>query len=278
MLYKYVDPDRIDVLQNRCIRYSQPEAFNDPFEIKPYISNIASEEAVQSQTQEVLPEALRPIYSGLPAELRNTMTFEQFYAVSKRFVAQNMTHVNGIFDTFTQIVRQQVSEHIAKVIGILSLTETPDNLLMWAHYAASHEGFVIGFDDQHPYFNERRGPKDEFHYLRKVDYRKQRPNAPMIELTGTEMFLVKSEQWSYENEWRILRPLQDAHQINDVGPYPIHLFVFPPAIIREIILGCRMPEEMRDKIIQTVKSDKQYRDVKILQAKPDEKEFRLIFE
>lgn len=39
ILYKYLTPDRIDVLQNCMVRYTQPGAFNDPFEVKPYISN-----------------------------------------------------------------------------------------------------------------------------------------------------------------------------------------------------------------------------------------------
>jgi DUF2971 family protein len=34
----------------------------------------------------------------------------------------------------------------AENIGILSLTRTPNNPLMWSHYANKHEGMVIGFD------------------------------------------------------------------------------------------------------------------------------------
>jgi hypothetical protein len=35
--------------------------------------------------------------------------------------------------------------HYRKALGILCLTETPDNHLMWVHYAAGHAGFVVGF-------------------------------------------------------------------------------------------------------------------------------------
>ena len=41
-------------------------------------------------------------------------------------------------------------EHAPNVIGVLSLSEKRDNLLMWAHYAAQHTGFVIGFDSENP--------------------------------------------------------------------------------------------------------------------------------
>jgi len=37
-------------------------------------------------------------------------------------------------------------------IGILSLAEHPDNLLMWFALSANHTGFVIEFDETHPFF------------------------------------------------------------------------------------------------------------------------------
>lgn len=41
---------------------------------------------------------------------------------------------------------------IASETLALSLSEKADDLLMWAHYAKHHEGFVIGFDGKHPMF------------------------------------------------------------------------------------------------------------------------------
>jgi hypothetical protein len=43
-LYKYLIPARLDVLERRRIRFTQPAAFNDPFEFKPYIESAASQE------------------------------------------------------------------------------------------------------------------------------------------------------------------------------------------------------------------------------------------
>ncbi|WP_430540204.1 DUF2971 domain-containing protein [Pseudomonas entomophila] len=39
---------------------------------------------------------------------------------------------------------------------------------MWAHYAASHSGFAIGFDTNHTFFNSRRSEHDEFFYLERL--------------------------------------------------------------------------------------------------------------
>jgi hypothetical protein len=38
MLYKYLAPERIDVLKNNLIRYPHPLLFNDPFESRRYFS------------------------------------------------------------------------------------------------------------------------------------------------------------------------------------------------------------------------------------------------
>jgi len=41
-LYKYVVPDRVDVLQNGSIRFTQSEYLNDPFELRPQIEQLLS--------------------------------------------------------------------------------------------------------------------------------------------------------------------------------------------------------------------------------------------
>jgi hypothetical protein len=41
ILYKYLHPDRIDVLTQKMVRFTQPGDFNDPFEFRPYIQSAA---------------------------------------------------------------------------------------------------------------------------------------------------------------------------------------------------------------------------------------------
>ena len=53
-LYKYLHPDRIDVLKNKSIRFSPPVAFNDPFEFKPVLSGIASSDYFKQYMDEQL--------------------------------------------------------------------------------------------------------------------------------------------------------------------------------------------------------------------------------
>src|SRR6185369_11649875 len=39
-VYKYLHPDRIDVLRNTLIRFTQPAALNDPFEVIPNLKDV----------------------------------------------------------------------------------------------------------------------------------------------------------------------------------------------------------------------------------------------
>ena len=39
-LYKYVTAERIDVLQNGLIRFSQPSALNDPWDMRPHVERL----------------------------------------------------------------------------------------------------------------------------------------------------------------------------------------------------------------------------------------------
>ena len=60
-LYKYLSPERIDVLQNKQIRFTQPEALNDPFELKPLFEELLPESAIE--------EALSPSMEFLEPSL-----------------------------------------------------------------------------------------------------------------------------------------------------------------------------------------------------------------
>ena len=52
-----------------------------------------------------------------------------------------------------QTIGRGLAAFINRAQGVLSLSRTNDSLLMWAHYADSHRGFVLGLDETHPFFN-----------------------------------------------------------------------------------------------------------------------------
>ncbi|PSU20403.1 hypothetical protein CTM97_17930 [Photobacterium phosphoreum] len=104
-------------------------------------------------------------------------------------------------------------ESFMSLHGIISLSETPDNLLMWSHYAGNHKGAVIEFtiDESDPFnlFNVCHIPISSDATLRKVNYRKNR-KAPLnnsLEDLRNHYYLTKSDEWIYEKEYRYIFPI-----------------------------------------------------------------------
>ncbi len=209
VLYKYLTPARIDVLERRRIRFTQPAAFNDPFEFKPHIESTASQEHLREYVEQNFDEILRKELKEYPI-LSKLLPGESAVDLLRPFKAS----IPGLFQLLEPSFLPGVSVAINSVfnanVGVLCLSEIRDSLLMWGHYTDNHEGFVIGFDQNHPFFSVRRGPEDEFGFLRQVKYCRNRPRVTMANTTGTEWFETKSDEWAYEKECRMLRVLEDA--------------------------------------------------------------------
>lgn len=145
-----------------------------------------------------------------------------------------------IFDSPKKLI-SYIEENKSK-IGVISLTESKDNLLMWSHYANEHKGSVIGFWAEsafngnmfshlhEPIFNSTWGIFNSFEMFQgeclPVIYRKQ-PRYRVdrfdfdysnISLEGEdrilfEIFQQKSDEWIYEKEHRITLKLVQADKV-----------------------------------------------------------------
>jgi hypothetical protein len=110
-------------------------------------------------------------------------------------------------------------------VRVLSLTERPDDMLMWAHYANSHHGYCLELDATiRPLSLAYRVHYDE----RRPAFRLFDPNrADIVKHT----LLHKADFWRHEREWRL------------VGPAGIGPVVLPPQALRSIILGACIADE-----------------------------------
>ena len=52
----------------------------------------------------------------------------------------------NIKDKYKKIIDTNKFQEYLDFIGVISLTETKDNLLMWSHYAREHSGVAFEFD------------------------------------------------------------------------------------------------------------------------------------
>ncbi|NRQ42541.1 DUF2971 domain-containing protein [Rheinheimera sp. YQF-2] len=119
--------------------------------------------------------------------------------------------------------------------AVASLSETNNNLLMWSHYADQHQGIVIEFYPNKPLFDSYKSfAKTKYDsnvegevideeetekrkiinagVVQRVRYSSMRPKLNKYE-TLLEHFLVKSEEWIYEKEHRVILPLVAADKV-----------------------------------------------------------------
>lgn len=276
-LYKYLHPDRIDILKNKSIRFSPPVAFNDPFEFKPVLSGIASSDYFKQCIDEQLDSFIDVKLSEIPDAIKKTLPKSKVREFVKIQIESNGQLFESLMESATKQFSAVLSEKSNEAIGVLSLTQKPDNLLMWSHYADSHKGFCIGFNSEHSFFNRKRSEKDEFYYLRKVEYLKERPTKLMVDMDGTDIFLLKSDVWKYEKEWRMCAVLSDADEVKDSILPAVHLFRFPPDAIDEVIIGANADVNLVDEIVKLLKMNLQFKHVKIKRAVVSDTKYVLEF-
>lgn len=130
---------------------------------------------------------------------------------------------------------------IKENVAILSLTKNPLNPLMWAHYGASHTGFVIGYDTNTPLLTDKNynlitvneggvdypdskplqvSTPDFAEYIHKIDLKSR--SIPTLNINPCEverelarkLYLTKHNPWAYEEEVRVVKSF-DPHQHED---------------------------------------------------------------
>ncbi len=117
-------------------------------------------------------------------------------------------------------------------LGVLCLSEVPDNILMWSHYADGHKGFCLQFEN-----SDIRAQKVKYtESYPEINYLLT-PEEDQIKFT----LFTKSNHWYYEKEWRII---EYQH-----GP---GICTFPKEKITGVIFGSEMPPEIKELITQWI--------------------------
>lgn len=134
----------------------------------------------------------------------------------KRLKATTLDDINDPFefnnvqlpDAFTRGLWRQMRKNIFGSTGILCLSDSWSNPVIWSHYADNHKGAALEFRctrhiKPHPnlfkvrYQNKLIEPDTHQNKLIELD-------APLTEQMRAVAY-TKYKHWQYENEWRIIQ-------------------------------------------------------------------------
>lgn len=190
----------------------------------------------------------------------------------------------------------------ARNTGILCLTRSALNPLMWAHYADAHRGFVFGFDAK---VAGLTSPTDTLlpAQFGSMIYTGQKPThevvASAIMEVGSEfsyrpelleklqrLFLYKPLCWSYEEEVRVVKCIKGIDEnpqllsgsftVLLLGDRHLYLIALPDNSIREVYLGVRNPIADRGALAMfTSELHGRHPDARILKCAVGETEWSL---
>jgi hypothetical protein len=208
-LYKYYRADRVHVLRDCSVRFSQRTVFDDERELRPEVAAFGTEQEIRAYL------AFNPWGQRLPTWLKEAVLWKILVVPGWQ---QHVLH-------YAQSGFKAPDE-----FAVFCLCDQPNSDEMWKTYAGT-TGFVLAFDTTHPTFEALRNPGK----LGKITYSDE-PLGTFLGSYGPEAFFRKRLKYSFEREWRIVRAI---HRLEDKGEHDgHHVFVsqFDPACVREVLL------------------------------------------
>ncbi len=242
MIYKYLDEETLQPVQDRTLKFATLEDLNDPFESLPVIKS----RAMKPEDVPLVLEGMG-LLEGYSGDWDPTVLEELARKYNEAWEESRDETKHRFSSILTQIsVREQVDTAVGW--GVLSLSENPKSSLMWSHYCNKHKGYVLGFDEEHGFFQRGKDKSSWLGKLRPVCYRDNRAEIGSETGDGDSFGYKfrKSTSWSYEDEVRMFMPLSSCTRINP----SLHVLTFPDNALREVIFGFRCPEDIVNKIQQ----------------------------
>jgi Protein of unknown function (DUF2971) len=224
--YKYMPAETaLKVLMFKTLRWSSPSRFNDPFDVPRTIAHGFNSDDVMragadllntyldnppedlNDFDETLASVLTIAKEGLPSELR-----EKLRSAVAGMVVELASDGAGL---------QALRDHWAALVPtmrILCLTESPNHVAMWHHYADCYRGIVLGFScneatdsallvaEPIQYLDAKPDVYTDHGLAKILCLRTDAAARETIRLAT----LTKSDDWSYEKEWRIVSYANDG--------------------------------------------------------------------
>jgi hypothetical protein len=286
ILYKYCSAETgISLLKNQKILLRRPDQFNDPFDTFTKITfNFDIRDFPEALCNEVLKLILEKNEPTFVIKNRiNEMILKLKAKKIKSIPRALKLKIDAVCAPVVCMLEKQIEiddaawrDHLL-TWRVFCLSEVKDNLLMWAHYAESHKGVVIGF---------KCVPEMDscFCAALPIIYSRNKPSLGTLDywvkyITGQipkkhdelwmDLVFTKSIDWCYEKERRYMLSALNQDETYDLRD-------IDKSEIAEIYMGCRISSTHKDRIIEICHQE--YNGIKIYEAVQNEKEFSLGFQ
>ena len=220
-LYKYYSDkiERLETVKAGKMWYSAPCHFNDVFDCDVVID----EERIFNSVLQMVP-GKGQIRKGSPAWWK-----------IKREISRDLRPLKTVFDG------------MKTSMGISCFSETDDNLLMWAHYANNHSGMCVEYEllEINKQLNFSPVPVIYSDERTVFDWTNLDAAGEDAMHVFTECITSKSQEWSYEKEWRIIRDHVACGANWDAEKKGALLDMIHPS---SVILGCMAKPEFESMV------------------------------
>lgn len=219
----------LKVLQHLSLKVTPPDQFNDLFEVSPVIERPVRKAEARASLRAAIGGDCQE--RGLPVALGSDL-------------AEVVLGLKSNQSDLNYVAQQTVPSTVSQRYGIVCFSAVPDDMLMWAHYAAYSHGIMLEFDSAAPLFGGAGFFKVEYDSNRVVS---EPPAADAISQV-VALARRKSRHWENETEYRLVVSLDQTTKMQTDGGKPIHLLKVEPEWIRSVTVGQRASFEIKAEI------------------------------
>lgn len=264
-LYKFrnVNTNNLTALANRQLWFSNQSDFNDPFEG----AHIRNNKISQKLSESFMSKSKEEIGENKFVEMLSNMGLKEGDFTKEQLFQRIAEHD---IQALINIV------HNSRIVS-LSLYDPKNNPLnnnlMWSHYADGLRGFCLVFDGD-SLQKDIYSSSDKFMKPIKIQYKSTPNTLHLSDFINSEIILgnnknidfiqnvtetiaTKSNEWSYENEFRIV--VLDNSNFHS----------YSAKSLKEIVIGEKMPSPQRKLLLDTVKANHPEIITKEARLKPD---------
>ncbi len=166
IFYKYCDIETaINILKIGKIKLNIPSYFNDPYDSLSYNYKFQADK-----------NDFYALYNSIPIEIREKFPL----------------NTNQLEEAYNQLSFFYMKD----LFAITCFSEVYDQILMWSHYASSHNGVCLCFA-----FNNEISKK-----IKKCKYVSSKEDISKFRIN--DALISKSLNWKYEKEWRFIHKIE----------------------------------------------------------------------